>query len=207
MARVQVSSQAWGYVMDSRGRPRTDGLCAINTTVYEASTGETPISTVDFRTDAEGLLPGWVEQGTHTFTEPDGDTRQVEAARGDTAASGDVPAHNADFTDVHGITDTRRIAVREEAPVVATAPEFGTLLGDDSVGSHTANTTALSAAIDRAAAAVRCTSRVAFTATRTSPRRSTTSRSLATDRARPSSRPCVHMAAGRRRRSTWRATT
>jgi hypothetical protein len=154
MARVQVSSQAWGYVMDSRGRPRTDGLCAINTTVYEASTGETPISTVDFRTDAEGLLPGWVEQGTHTFTEPDGDTRQVEAARGDTAASGDVPAHNADFTDVHGITDTRRIAVREEAPVVATAPEFGTLLGDDSVGSHTANTTALSAAIDRAAAAV-----------------------------------------------------
>jgi hypothetical protein len=92
MARVEIASQAWGYVIDRRGRPKANGLCAIDTTVFAASAGATEIAAPDFKSDDEGFLPGFVEQGTYTFVEADGDVRQVEAARGDSAVGEPGPA-------------------------------------------------------------------------------------------------------------------
>jgi hypothetical protein len=67
-------------VVDRRGRPVEGAVCALDTTVYAAATGASTVSS--FTTDSKGLLPGWVEPGRYTFTEPDSDTRTVIAGGG-----------------------------------------------------------------------------------------------------------------------------
>ncbi len=80
MARIEVATEAWGYVVDRRGRPKAGATATITATVYAAATGGSTVSS--FTSDDEGFLPGWVEPGRYTFTEPDGDVRTVVAGGG-----------------------------------------------------------------------------------------------------------------------------
>ena len=73
MARVLVATQPWGLLWEKDGNrnvkvPVAGQLAAINTTVYTAATGGTTISAPAFVTNADGELPGYVEEGDWTLT-------------------------------------------------------------------------------------------------------------------------------------------
>jgi hypothetical protein len=85
VARVQLKSQPWGWFVNEDGRPAqgqtptfTDPSGAA-ATVYLAATGAT---TTTPTSDAEGLATGWIEEGTYTLTDDDGNTQTVEAVAG-----------------------------------------------------------------------------------------------------------------------------
>lgn len=84
MARVEVGTQSWGVVISDAGVPLKDATVTLSATVYTAATGGTTVSPV--KSGSDGVLPGFVEEGTFTLTEPDGQVRQVEAVSGGGAA-------------------------------------------------------------------------------------------------------------------------
>lgn len=78
MARVEVAMQPWGQLTDRNGRPLSGLTPSFSGTVYSGASGSTEVSS--FVSDSEGFLPGYVETGSYSLTEPsDGTVRSVEA--------------------------------------------------------------------------------------------------------------------------------
>lgn len=79
MARVLIATQSWGILWSTDGDavvgggkrlkiPQAGQLAAIDTTVYSGPAGGGTVAPAAFVTDANGVLPGYVEQGAHTLT-------------------------------------------------------------------------------------------------------------------------------------------
>jgi hypothetical protein len=68
MALVQISGQWWGTVWDLAGNVIDGQLATLDTTVYTAADGLTPLSAPLFFTDTYGRLPGYCAEGNRTLT-------------------------------------------------------------------------------------------------------------------------------------------
>lgn len=91
MARVELSSQAWGWVTDPGGNGLAGAsvtlknLDGTNATHWSAITGGTS-STLALTTNSDGTLPRFIEGGAYTMTVA-GVTRRVDAVPGSVGAS------------------------------------------------------------------------------------------------------------------------
>ena len=153
MARVLVAKQAWGVqfrMVGDRVHAWQNLACTIDTTVYAASTGGTPVSS--FTTNDFGELPGWVEEGTYNLT-VNGVTTAVSTTSGSVitrmaTAEADITALDArsDSLESDQVTLDARTDDLESGHVFAAVTP-------NSAGAAAANTTAINAALTAAAAA------------------------------------------------------
>lgn len=86
MARVEMASQAWGWITDTHGQA-VSGITATlknldgtNATTWSAQSGGTS-STASLTSNSDGTLPRYVDEGTYTLTVGT-TTRRVEAVSG-----------------------------------------------------------------------------------------------------------------------------
>lgn len=83
MARVEIASQSWGWLVDSNGNPQGNASATLknldgtNATTWSAITAGSS-STAALTSNADGTLPRFVEDGTYDMTSG-GTTRRVEA--------------------------------------------------------------------------------------------------------------------------------
>lgn len=100
--RVQIASLPWGTLVNAAtGRPAAEVKPTFSGTIYAAQTGGTVIAPSAWVSNRDGVLPGWVEPGRYTFTDPDGDTFQVDVISAATLKG--VVVHNADANVVRPI--------------------------------------------------------------------------------------------------------
>jgi hypothetical protein len=101
VARVEVKSLGIGTLIAPDGRPvQGDTLTLVDsagTTVlpYSAATGATKLTSQTFISNSEGALPGFLEEGTYTATDPDGTSQTFEAVSGKTLGLVNVKAYGA----------------------------------------------------------------------------------------------------------------
>jgi hypothetical protein len=87
MARVEIASQAWGWLVDANGNPLSStsatlkNLDGTNATHWTAVTGGSS-ATSALTSNSDGTLPKFVEEGSYTLT-VGATSRRVEAAGGE----------------------------------------------------------------------------------------------------------------------------
>lgn len=125
MARVEIASQAWGWIADAQGNglngasvtlENLDGTAA---THWSAQTGGSSLTSA-LTSNSDGTLPRFIEEGTYLLTATGVTDRRVEAINGEGAR------------------------VVREAPLNVKYPEYGAV-GDN--GSPTEDTAAFQAAL------------------------------------------------------------
>lgn len=86
MARVEMATQSWGWVVDGSGSPvpgaavTIKDLSGASATHYSAASGGTPATTA-LTTNADGTIPRFIDEGTYNVT-ISGVARRVEAIAG-----------------------------------------------------------------------------------------------------------------------------
>lgn len=85
MARVLVASMPWGVILNRSGSAVAGETVTLDGTVYTTEGGSTPVTPIV--SDDNGVLPGWVNEGSYTLTH-DGGSQRVEAVAGASVVSG-----------------------------------------------------------------------------------------------------------------------
>ncbi len=123
MARIEIASQAWGY-LESNAVPLANTAATLknldgsNATHWSAVTGGTS-STASMTSDSIGVLAGrFVESGTYTLTVLT-TTRRVEAVSG--SVEGDIAAHAFLVPAATGVAATDTAAIQAQIDAAATA--------------------------------------------------------------------------------------